>query len=180
METLLALIPHRDLFPVFFKWKEALFNSGVDGAWSLPVFCPLARLERALDREELRCEAIRLRSLLGGGKFSLGEPACVPLARGEGSRIYGPLLCIETDAGAKTFPPAAVPGAVIPPLLAAAVLYGDEEAPAVPPPRFCFRAAALANLSLDPPRHSEPGDSPEALYSFTWKFGAPRWLPKKA
>ncbi|MDR2182157.1 MAG: hypothetical protein LBN92_05695, partial [Treponema sp.] len=67
METLLALIPHRDVLPALNAWRSTLFAAGFSGARSLPVFCPLAVLRRPLAREELRDAAASLRALAGGG-----------------------------------------------------------------------------------------------------------------
>ena len=55
------------------------------------------------------------------------------------------------------------------PVLAAAVIRGEDISAAPPPPSLTFSAASVANIVIRP--LSDDG------YSFEWKIGIPVWLP---
>ncbi|MDR2184060.1 MAG: hypothetical protein LBO80_00105 [Treponema sp.] len=180
-----VLIPHRDCLKPLRTLSRRLFAAGFSGAFSFPQTAPLALLSRPLSRGELGdlAAALRENSAERGGIITAGSAAPVSLPfRGEGQdpwdfTLWGPRLDLAV--------PAVIPGAVyrfpFPVLCAALIRSGAEdggtdtagiEAATEGLLPFYFRAAAAANMSLTALESGEPG------YSFAWKLGEPRWLPR--
>ena len=179
-----VLIPHRDSLKPLRILSRRLFAAGFPGAFSFPQAAPLALLSRPLSRRELGdlAAALRESSADRGGVITAGPtaPASLPPAvqfRNEGPdprefSLWGPRLDLAV--------PAAIPGAIYSfpfPVLCAALVRGGMDADSMDaaveglfPLRF--KAAAAANMSFMALESGEPG------YSFTWKIGEPRWLPR--
>jgi hypothetical protein len=168
------LIPHITVAGPLRSLSRFLFAAGLPGAWSFPQAAPLAQVKRPFSPEELVSLALDLRSqTLPDGKITLGPPALVPCPLFPG--FFGPALDLPP-------PPLPYPGILYPfpnlVLCTGLVPPGDaailENIPDIPPvsPAF-FRAAMVANLTI------KPLSGAEGNYSFTWRTGKPRWLPKK-
>jgi hypothetical protein len=160
-----------------------LFATGLPGAWSFPHAAPLALVKRPLPPAALQSLASNLRSAAqdaAGGKFRLGKPALVSCPGFHG--FFGPALDL---------PPPPLPWVRYPfpnlVLCTGLIAPGDEARPGtirdIPPvsPAF-FRAAMVANMTIRPLAY---GSSPDAVpapaenYSFIWRIGKPRWLPRR-
>jgi hypothetical protein len=183
----LILIPHAAVTGPLRTQSRFLFASGINGAWSFPQAAPLACLKRPFTPAELKTLASDLRNAVlqnnvTGGRITLGPPALVPCPGFHG--FFGPVLDL---------PPPPLPcSSVLYPfpsliLCTALVAPGDEgvlkKSPVIPPvhPVF-FRAAMVANLCVKPLASAfPPGAVPDPAenYSFTWRIGKPRWLPKR-
>jgi hypothetical protein len=168
-----VLIPHRDSLKALETLSRRLFAAGFSGAFSFPQAAPLALLSRPLSRGELGdlAAALRESSAERGGIITAGPGAAASLPDPWGFTLWGPRLDLAIPA---------IPGAVYRfpfPVLCAALTGTDGPAPPGPAGReglfpLCFRAAAVANMSLSALETGEPG------YSFAWKLGEPRWLPR--
>jgi hypothetical protein len=194
-----VLIPHRDSLKPLGILSRRLFAAGFPGAFSFPQVAPLALLFRPLSPGELGdlAAALRESSADRGGTITAGPavsvsmpPASLPLTvppRNEGPdppgfSLWGPRLDLAV--------PAVIPGAIyrfpVPVLCAALIRNGiyaagtdadgtetaGMEAAAEGLFPLCFTAAAAANMSFTALESGEPG------YSFAWKIGEPRWLPR--
>jgi hypothetical protein len=175
---LLVLLPHRDKRRELEAWSGKLFASGIEGAWSFPHVCPLAILSRPFSRDERKEAARRFRELVSaGGKFHSGPVEVLNLA--EGLSVFGPALSCDPPDGPEKMKDALSinPGAgkilrIAPRFILGCGLAGKEgfiDSKSIPgPPPLHFRAAALANMSLDPL---------EGEFSFRWEIGELSWLP---
>jgi hypothetical protein len=185
-----ALIPHRDSRRILRAYSGELFARGFAGAWSFPWAVPLALLSRPLEGAELSLLARSLRKRIlaapGKGKFNTGNPLRSPLpgfpppiggglSQGEGSpgafSLWGPEIGLGLRA--EDFGPSgslALRRIFHRPILACAVLEGEDPSPP-PPPACSFGAAAVANMSYS------PLGSGDAAYSFAWEIGELHWLP---
>jgi hypothetical protein len=184
-----VLIPHRDSLKPLGILSRRLFAAGFPGAFSFPQAAPLALLSGPLSRGELGdlAAALREHSADRGGTITAGPavPVSLPpavLFRNEGPdppgfSLWGPRLDLVV--------PAAIPGAIyrfpFPVLCAALIRDGMEtdgmdvdsmEAATEGLFPLCFKAAAVANMSFTALESGEPG------YSFAWKIGELRWLPR--
>lgn len=180
------LIPHAAVTGPLRAQSRFLFAAGINGAWSFPQAAPLARLKRPFTPAELKTLALELRNAAlqnnsPGGRITLGPPALVPCPGFHG--FFGPALELP-------LPPLPCSGVLYPfpslILCTALVAPGDAGAleiiPAIPPvsPAF-FRAAMVANLRIKPLAGAFPPEAvpdPGENYSFTWRIGKPRWLPR--
>ena len=179
-----ALIPHRDSRRIIRSYSGELFARGFAGAWSFPWAVPLALLTRPLGGAELSflARSVRRKSLAppGEGKFATGSPLRFPLPEfppfsggkdlSPGASLWGPEIGLKLRA--EDFGPfgaLALRRVFHRPVLACAVLKGEEPSP--PSPAFSFGTAAVANMS-----YSLLG-SGDAAYSFSWEIGELHWLP---
>jgi hypothetical protein len=175
LKHFVLLIPHRDMAGPLRALSRSLFAAGVHGAWSFPQAAPLALVTRPLPPAALQSLAAALRSATlrnAGAKITLGPPALVSCPGFHS--FFGPVLDLPP-------PPLPYPGVrySFPSLVLCTGLVapGDEAVPGtirdIPPvnPAF-FRAAMVANLTIKP--LADPAEN----YSFTWRIGKPRWLPK--
>ena len=172
-----VLVPHRDVLPALETYRRTLFAAGIDGAFSFPSAAPLALLKRPLEKDELKSAAVELRKQLGAGKIvSAGQAEYNGWNNGETAgeiRFFGIVL----EMPAPVFPPDAVNQLYKKPILAPAIIPTDNPDSACIAnnidskvvPDFSFRAAALANLTLQPVHYNQ--------YSFTWNMGPLFWLP---
>jgi hypothetical protein len=186
---LLALIPHRDAFPVLRAYRRVLFAGDFEGTYAFPLAVPLAVLPRPFSRETLKrlAGALRTESLAGGrdGKFRSGTAFIQDLPELFGG--IGAFLGIYVDI---RLPPMtglgeAKKGAEIQylfprPALCAALIPGAEykglQKPI--PPVFSFRAAALANINFSFRPLSPAGAAGSAGgYASEWETGPLVWLP---
>ena len=180
----LGLIPHRDCNRLLEDYRRSLFAAGVEGAYSLPVFAPMAVVSRPFSKDELKIFALHLRrlSLPNGGKIAsagvsrIEWPPLQPMD--EYNRFvsacpsfYGldldlPLSELKCEN----------PGIVCRFQRAALVcaLPGRDDSDLPPAPQIRFGAAMLANFSV---RLLNDGAYP---YSFEWKITDYAWLPKGA
>ena len=164
-----VLVPHRDCFPVLETYRRNLFARGIDGAFSFPAAAPLALLKRPLKTAELKNTAAELRKNLRDEKIvCTGYSECS--AWNTEIRFFGMTLDLPLPA----FPPDAVLQLWEKPILAPAIITPDDnpelKSIANTVPELSFRAAALANLALQP--------VPNTPYSFTWEMGSLHWLPR--
>jgi hypothetical protein len=179
------LVPHPDLAASLRGQSRFLCAAGMSGAWSFPQAAPLARLKRPLGETELRdlAAALREAALPRGGAFSLGEPILVPCPGFHS--FFGPALDAEP-------PPLPYPAVLhaFPALALSVALAAPAEAPLagrirdIPPanPGF-FQAAMVCNLAIRPLEDAFPAGAvplPAENYSFGWRMGKPRWLPRNA
>jgi hypothetical protein len=131
----------------------------------------------------LRDLAAKLReaTLPRGGAFSLGDPILVPCPGFHS--FFGPALDVEPPP----LPRAAALHA-FPALALSVALAAPAEEPLagrirdIPPanPGF-FRAAMVCNLAIRPLERAFPAEAvpaPAENYSFKWRLGKPRWLPR--
>jgi hypothetical protein len=180
MVYLLALIPHRDIFPLLRAYRRGLFAGGFEGAYSLPAAAPLALISRPLPGTALKSLAAALRGeiLSGGsdGKIRTG-PALAQELPGEAGRIgafWGIALDIRLPDTAETAR-AEKSGALYrfqKTALCAALMPEAGAALSPPaPPVFSFRAAALANVDFRLRTLSAGG------YAAEWEIGPLAWLP---
>jgi hypothetical protein len=184
---LLVLLPHRDKRRELEAWSAKLFASGFEGAWSFPHVCPLAILSRPFSRDERKEAARRFRELVSDGdKFHTGPVEVINLA--EGLSVFGPALTVDPSPDSPEKMKDALsmnPGAgkilrIVPRFVLGCGLAGreglrttgetgyfsDSSFPGLP--SLHFRAAALANMSIDPL---------EGEFSFHWEIGELSWLP---
>jgi hypothetical protein len=180
------LIPHAAVTGPLRRQSRFLFAAGINGAWSFPQAAPLARLERPFTPAELKTLAGELRNRAlqnnaGDGRITLGPQALVPCPGFHG--FFGPVLDLPP-------PSLPYPGVLYPfprlilctALIAPSDTGALEKIPAIPPvsPGF-FRVAMVANLRYKSLAGAfSPGAVPDPAenYSFTWRIGKPRWLPR--
>ena len=188
MDSLLfvVLVPHRDCLPDLELYRRRLFTAGMDGAWSFPAAVPLALLKRPLSANELKAAAAELRKYLGNKKIvSSEEGECGGwIFGGLSLRFFGPILEMPQPA----FPADAVlrrweKTILAPAIIAPGSCFQSSTIPEGPAITWTSRAAALANLTLDPVfSAAEAGTgcagSFDADYSFTWEMGPLYWLPR--
>lgn len=175
---LLVLLPHRDERRKLEAWSAKLFAKGFEGAWSFPHVCPLAILSRPFSRDERKEAAQRFREIVSAGdKFHSGPVEVLNLA--EGLSVFGPALSSDISDSTEKMKDALNmnPGAgkilrIAPRFILGCGLAGKEyfiAGTAIPGlPSLRFRAAALANMCIDPL---------EGELSFRWEIGELSWLP---
>jgi hypothetical protein len=137
----------------------------------------LALLNRPLEKAELKSTAAELRKNLGADKIvPAGQAEYSGWDNGEtagGVRFFGAVM----EMPAPVFPPDAVVQLYTKPILAPAIITNENPDSACitnnidskVAPEFSFRAAALANLTLQPVHYNQ--------ISFTWNMGPLFWLP---
>jgi hypothetical protein len=165
-----VLIPHRDYTQKIEPFKQKLFAEGCLGAYSFPVAAPLALVNRALTKAELKtiAHAIRKLTLTNDGKVTTGEIGIASF----GLNFLG-LKMVPEIISTPVFQiaPDAILTVVNPPVLAVAVI--SDDVPAITcnlaRPSFFFRAASVANIVVRPLAIDG--------YSFEWKIGIPVWMP---
>ena len=171
---LLVLVPHRDARLPLRAWGDSLLAAGLPSAGSFPGTAPLARLNRPLSDDELKRLARALREHIdrNGGILTAGPPVSVAFLR---VSLFGPSLPIGLPDDFFDIVPGAFMGSFSPVILGAALSCSQvpENLPAPPP--VSFRAGALANMNC---RLRALGAHGEDGYSFEWKIGALRWMPK--
>ena len=175
----IVLVPHRDCLPALQTYRRSLFAAGLSGAFAFPAVAPLALLKRPLDTAELKNAAADIRKNLGGGKIAAvhriecdGWDCAV---KAQAPRFFGAGL----DLPLPVFPPDAVLQIWEKPILAPALLAAGETAASAEHIGLdlCFRAAALANLALQPVQRMVNRE--DAIhYSFSWSMGPLFWLPR--
>ena len=167
----IVLIPHRDALRPLVEMKTELFQRGIYGAHSLPVMAPLARVSKALSRDELQELGRNLRNLTMERKGVIRCGAKALAAFSGELFFFGPALDIQIDEAI----PERLRGKLIhtltPAVLCTALVRSGENIDSLESPALSFRAAALANLSIRPLAGDEP--------SFEWKKGPPVWLTKQ-
>jgi hypothetical protein len=175
---LLVLLPHRDKRRELEAWSAKLFAGGFEGAWSFPHVCPLAILSRPFSRDERKETARRFREIVpAGDKFHSGPVEVLNLA--EGLNIFGPEMTSDLSDSPEKMKDALnmKPGAgkilrIVPRFILGCGLAGKEfftDGKAIPGlPSLHFRAAALANMRVEPL---------EGEFSFRWEIGELSWLP---
>ncbi|MDR1909590.1 MAG: hypothetical protein LBQ35_06725 [Spirochaetaceae bacterium] len=178
-----ALVPHRDIRPALRDWQARLFASGLGRGvalqvWAFPPAAPLASAG-PLSAGELSALARALRRGAPGG-FSAGPP--LASHEGPGGLVFWGLPLEPAPD------PAALPTGSLfhPPLLCAFITGGDpaereaarEIAALTPAPAIRFRAAATANLVLEPLKPGKDGAKPFEGVSLVWKTGKLHWLPR--
>ncbi|MCL1927300.1 MAG: hypothetical protein FWG07_00715 [Treponema sp.] len=173
-----VLVPHRDCLPALEAYRRNMFAAGFDGAFSFPAAAPLALLKRPLDAMELKTAAVELRKNLGNKRFNTGYSECSAWNTTINElRFFGLTLELPQPA----FPPDAIVKVWEKPILAPAIIVPDGIASTMHSSSFnsglSFRAAALANLALQPVGSAE-ASSFEKDFSFTWKLGSLYWLPR--
>lgn len=163
----IALVPHRDVS--MSVYRHSLFEGGCAGAFSLPVFLPLAKLKAPLRRETL-CTLSRLvREETAEKGLSFDSPAVLVF---DGIRFWGLHCAANFEESTALLRKEGAAELAEKPVLAICVLRPDDKAPAVLPQPLCFRAAFLANMTVAELPAGEQG------YSFCWKLGRAAWLPK--
>ena len=200
-QTLLALVPHRDVRLLLRKYSGSLFKAGFAGAYLFPWVTPLAALSRPLSADELKncARALREASLTAeNGKINAVE---TDIAAFSGQALLGPRLdlAISSDVfGEKLLqrPHTEITESQrvrrkakdlkitpISPLIIGACLLPSAEfdKAALPPaPQLSFRAAAVANMIWQPLEEEacSPGASSSASGSigYKWKIGKLCWL----
>ena len=163
-----VLVPHRDFIPALETCRRALFAAGLNGAFAFPAAAPLALLKRPLDPAELKNASAELRKSLEDNKIVCsGYSECSAWNTAIHTiRFFG----ITLDMPLPVFPPDAVLQQWEKPILAPAILLPDDTITKVTiDPLAMPRAAALANLALQP--------LPNTSYSFTWEMDPLFWLP---
>ncbi|MCL1814005.1 MAG: hypothetical protein FWG29_10875 [Treponema sp.] len=178
----IVLVPHRDCLPALEAYRRDIFAAGFDGAFSFPAAAPLALLKRPLDVMELKVAAAELRKNLGEKKIvSEGQADCNGWENSEpGHTVL--FFGLTLDLPLPAFPPDAVLKTWKKPILAPAILIPDDN-PELQfianktAPDLSFRAAALANLALQPTGSAESCPF-ERDFSFTWELGPLYWLPR--
>jgi hypothetical protein len=140
--------------------------------------CPLAILSRPFGRDERKEAARRFREIVSAGdKFHSGPVEVLNLA--EGFNVFGPEMTPGLSDSPEKMKDALNmnPGAgkilrIVPRFVLGCGLAGKEDfidgkaIPSLPP--LCFRAAALANMRIEPL---------EGEFSFRWEIGELSWLP---
>jgi hypothetical protein len=163
------------------KYSEELFKKGFTGAYHFPWAAPLASIIKSFNTEELKHSARSLRAAAGGEKFTTPEASAVEFPLSEnGTKLFGPRLNIEIPPAALVSDTAAqkVKAFFSPLVTGACLLSADESNYSIPPPpRFSFRAAAVANMFLRPIQRTGNGDCSNIL-GYKWKIGKLVWLPK--
>ena len=165
------LVPHRDCLPALETCRRDLFAAGFNGAFAFPSVAPLAILKRPLDSVELKNAAAGLRKNLGDKKIASVRYSEYSVRPDSSAQIcfFGPVLELPLPV----FPPDAVLQQWENAILAPAIIEPGNKAKLPfnkPPPNLLFRAAALANLAVQPVVHCQ--------YSFTWDLGPLYWLPR--
>jgi hypothetical protein len=148
----------------------------------------VAVLSRPFSAAELkRCAgALREQSLAGDndGKIKTGPAARAAFPAGcfgeagEGAALFGPVLDIAIPPGVFSDNESEKIMRHFSPLVLGSALVrgaGTEKSVLPPPPRFSFRAAALANMIFRPLGTGDGGAAGGC--SFEWKIGKLYWLP---
>jgi len=176
----IILIPHRDALAPFAALRKTLFASGFPGAYSFPLAVPLAAVSRPFSRSQLQELARNIRSLTlkTGGKISNEQvtenrewPSLLTLHSSLLSVHCSPLPALDGS-----FFPESARGKIVSVfspsgLCVTAADHGEGLVlPELPP--VSFRAAAVANLTI------QPLSGGDARYSFHWRIGTLVWLPK--
>jgi hypothetical protein len=181
LHRFIILIPHRDSIKAFREYRQKLFSTGINGAYSFPLSVPLAKISKPFSREELKDLALALRKLAerSAGRISgsgsavsrLNSPGEGRLSPLESFSFFGPLIDLPIEDG--IFPLKArgkILGCLFPPVLCTALIEGEALPKEEETPALSFRAAELANLSI---RALAP-------YSFEWRIRETVWLPRES
>ena len=177
-QTLLVLVPHRDVRQEMRKYSESLFMAGFAGAYLFPWAAPLAVLSRPLNADELKhcARAVREASLSAGdGRINAAEIDITAFPGCRNGESRSALLGLRLDPfltgdviGKKLLEGSHTEGAEVrssrrrikklemmffSPLIIGACLLPSAEfdKAALPPaPQLSFRAAAAANMIWRP------------------------------
>ena len=177
-EIFLVLVPHSEIRAALQKKTDSLVNAGLKDVYLFPPAVPLAKLSKALNTDELKQTANKLRLTIGSEKFYLREESIIDFY--QNMNLSGPRLEQEIhEKYIECFKEKII--SVFNRLVIGMFLLHEKKTPSLLYNFFndneisslSFRACAVANMFWQPVKKDDE-------IFFKWKIDKLHWLPKKS